>query len=161
MATTKTKGIITFSYEAGTLFNDVGLISAFMAKDLAGDNGSMLDSFAITDDERDVFDLCVKQALPNIFDELLKMSKCTDGYSNESGNISFYVKDNGAYNDNAVKLVDSTIYDCLKYGVLSEFYSICTNPSLFGIVKGKYEEMLRLLNQRLYQLKKRSISSLY
>ena len=158
---TITKGTITFSYEADSLFNDVGLISAFMTKDLVNENGSVMDNFIITEDERDLFDLCVKQIIPNIFDEMLKMSTCVLGYSNENGTISFSVKDNNAYNENVLPLVDSTIYDCLKYGVLSEFYSICTHAQLFGIVKGKYEEMLHLLNQRLYQLKKRSISSLY
>lgn len=160
MATT-TNGTITFSYTTEALFNDVELISAFMTKELADESGSATDKFIITSDEKELVDLCVKQVVPKIFEYMLNISKCATGYSYENGNISFSVKNNNAYNENVLPLVDSTIYDCLKYGVLSEFYSICTQASLYGIVKAKYEEMLHLLDQRLYQLKKRSISSLY
>lgn len=159
--TTKSKGTITFSYTTADLFNDVGLVSAFMTKNLVNENGSVMDEFIITDDERELFDVCVKQTLPNIFDEMLKMTTCVKGYNNDGTTITFSVADNNAYNENALPLVEDTLFDCLKYGVLSEFYSICTNGALHAIVRGKYEEMLRLLNQRLYQLKKRSISSLY
>lgn len=160
MATT-TNGTITFSYTTEALFNDVELISAFMTKELSDESGSATDKFIITADEKELVDLCVKQVVPKIFEYMLNISKCATVYSYENGNISFSVKNNNAYNDNVLPLVDSTIYDCLKYGVLSEFYSICTQASLYGIVKAKYEEMLHLLDQRLYQLKKRSISSLY
>ena len=160
MATT-TNGTITFGYTTEALFNDVEMISAFMTKDIVDDTGSATDKFIITEDEENLLDLCVKQVVPKIFEEMLNISKCATGYSYESGNISFSVKNNNAYNENVLPLVDSTIYDCLKYGVLSEFYSICTHTSIYGIVKAKYEEMLHLLDQRLYQLKKRSISSLY
>lgn len=161
MATTKNKGAIIFSYATADLFNDVCLVSAFMAKNLVNENGSVMDEFIITEDERELFDVCVKQTIPNIFDEMLKMSTCVNGYENDGTNINFSVTDNNAYNENALPLVDATIYDCLKYGVLGEFYSICINTDLHAIVRGKYEELLRLLNQRLYQLKKRGISSLY
>lgn len=160
MATT-TNGTITFSYTTEELFNDVEMISAFMTKDIVDETGSATDKFIITEDEENLLDLCVKQVVPKIFEEMLNISKCATGYSYENGNISFSVKNNNAYNENVLPLVDSTIYDCLKYGVLSEFYSICTQASLYGIVKAKYDEMLHLLDQRLYQLKKRSISSLY
>jgi hypothetical protein len=158
---TKSKGTITFGFETDALFNDVCLISAYMTKDIANENGSVTDEFIITEDERDLFDLCVRQALPRIYDEMLKMSTCVTGYTNENGKITFSVRDNHAYNDNVLPLVEASIFDCLKYGVLSEFYSICLHATLLELTKGKYDEMLRLLNKRLYQLKKRIISSLY
>lgn len=157
----KENGAIKFSYKADDLFNDVGLISAFMAKNLQNEKGSLLDEFAITSDERELFDMCVKQALPNIFDEMLKMSSCVTGIEEKDGNIVLSFMDNNSYNDNALTLVDMTIYDCLKYGVLSEFYSICVHTDLLTLAQGKYAEMLRLLNKRLVPLKMRSISSLY
>lgn len=157
----KENGAIKFSYKADDLFNDVGLISAFMAKNLQNEKGSLLDEFAITSDERELFDMCVKQALPNIFDEMLKMSSCVTGIEAKDGNIILSFMDNNLYNDNALTLVDMTIYDCLKYGVLAEFYSICVHTDLLTLAQGKYAEMLRLLNKRLVPLKMRSISSLY
>lgn len=161
MAATVENGAIKFSYSADTLFNDVGLISAFMTKNLQNEKGSLLDEFAITSDEREVFDVCVKQTLPNIFDEMLKMSANVTGIEEKDGNIILSVRDNNSYNDNALTLVDMTIYDCLKYGVLAEFYSICVHTDLLTLARGKYAEMLRLLNKRIVPLKMRSISSLY
>ena len=157
----KENGAIKFIYKADDLFNDVGLISAFMAKNLQNEKGSLLDEFAITSDERELFDMCVKQALPNIFDEMLKMSSCVTGMEEKDGNIILSFWDNNSYNDNALTIVDMTIYDCLKYGVLAEFYSICVHTDLLTIAQSKYAEMLRLLNKRLVPLKMRSISSLY
>lgn len=161
MAATVENGAIKFSYTADTLFNDVGLISAFMTKNLQNEKGSLLDEFAITSDEREVFDVCVNQTLPNIFDEMLKMSANVTGIENKDGNIILSVRDNNSYNDNALTLVDMTIYDCLKYGVLKEFYSICVHADLLGLAQSKYAEMLHLLNKRIVPLKMRSISSLY
>lgn len=158
---TKENGAIKFSYKADDLFNDVGLISAFMAKNLQNEKGSLLDEFAITSDERELFDMCVKQALPNIFDEMLKMSSCVTGIEEKDGNIILSFRDNNSYNDNALTLVDMTIYDCLKFGVLKEYYSICLHTDLLALAQGKYAEMLQLLNKRLVPLKMRSISSLY
>lgn len=158
---TKENGAITFSYKADDLFNDVGLISAYMTKELKNENGSILDEFAITDDERELFDVCVKQATPNIFDAMLKMSTCTNGYEEKEGFIKFSVRDNNAYNENVLPLVEATIYDCLKFGILTEFYSMNIHPDLRRVANDKYSEALLLLNQRLFQLKRRSISSLY
>lgn len=158
---TKENGAITFSYKADDLFNDVGLISAYMTKDLKDENGSLLDEFAITDDEKELFSVCVKQAAPNIFDAMLKMSACTNGYEEKDGYVKFSVRDNNSYNENALPLVESTIYDCLKFGVITEFYSMNVHPDLRRIANDKYSDSLLLLNQRLFQLKRRSISSLY
>lgn len=154
-------GVITFSYSADDLFNDVGLISAYMTKDIKNEQGSVIDEFAITDDERELFDVCVKQAVPNIFDAMLKMSTCTEGYNIDGGYIEFSVRDNQSYNKNSLPLVESTIYDCLKFGVLTEFYSMCIHPDLKRISNEKYSEEILLLNNRLFQLKRRKVSSLY
>lgn len=161
MAATKSKGTITFSFETDKLFNDVCLISSFMTKNLVIDNGSALDEFAITDDEKELFDVCVQQTIPNIYESILKMTTCINGYESSNGNIKFSVIDNNAYNDNVLPLVESTLYDCLKFGVLTEFYSMCVNPSLQGIANKKYSESLLLLNNRLFQIKKKGVSSLY
>jgi hypothetical protein len=158
---TKEKGAIAFSYNNDDIFNDVGLISAYMTKNLANEGGSLMDEFIITDDERELFDVCVKQAVPNIFDEMLKMSTCTKGFENKDGKIKILVADNKAYNENVLPMVDATIYDCLKFGIIAEFYSICVNATLQSIARNKFAETMMLLNKRLFQLKKRGISSLY
>ena len=60
-------GEIAFYYGSEELFNEVSLLSAFIVKNIVSESGSMLDQFGITGDERDAYDVCVKQAMPNIY----------------------------------------------------------------------------------------------
>jgi hypothetical protein len=171
----KSKGTITFYYNSDELFNDVSLLSAFMTKNIVVESGSSLDEFAITDDEKEVFEVCVKQALPAIYETMIKITSGIDsafnnaakvqkkeeeGLLREEGTyIEFTIKDNGAYNKNILNLVDATLLECLKYGVLAEFYSICVNGGLLKLSQEKFVANMLQLKQRLFQLKKRTTST--
>lgn len=171
MVGNKSEGIITFYYNSDDLFNDVGILSAYMAKNLS----SSIDDFAITDDERDIYDVCLSQALPNIYESMLKVTTGVSDAFKESADVKAqeesglkrkvgkYVElnilDNNAYNKNVLSLVDSTIRDCIKYGVLSEYYAIGINMDLQRIVQSKFAANMLQLNQRLFQLKKRVVYS--
>lgn len=151
-------GKITFSYNSDELFNDVGILSAYMTKNIITDKGDALDEFAISDDEREVFEVCVKQTLPNIYETLMKMCHgIEDAFKYENRVIEFNILDNNEYNINVLKLVESTLLECLKYGVLSEFYSINMNAALQQAAQSKFASNLLLLNQRLFQLKRKSL----
>lgn len=153
-------GVIKFSIGSDELFNDVSLLSSYMTKNVVMDGGSAMDEFIISEDEKDVFDVCVEQTMPYIYEAMLKITNGVDNAFNKTvGEISFSVVDNSEYNDNVLTLVDATIRDCMKYGVLAEFYSINTNVDLYTLAKNKHAENMRLLQQRLFQLKKKSISS--
>jgi hypothetical protein len=154
-------GKIAFSYNSDELFNDVSLVSAYMTKNIITDSGTALDEFAISEDERDVFDVCVKQTLPNIYETLMKMSSgIEDAFKYENGVIEFNIVDNSAYNRNVLKLVESTLLECMKYGALTEFYSMNMNATLQQASQRKFADNLLLLNQRLFQLKKKTVSSI-
>lgn len=165
---TNTTGTITFSYDKDDLFNDVSLLSSYMVKNMAIQNGSALDEYAITSDEKDVCGVCLKQALPNIYEAFLKISSgVTDAFDDNASSITkakttTYVKininDNGAYNTNVLSLVDSTLRDCINYGTLVEFYSININDGLLNLARSKYAECMFQLNKRLFQLKRRKVS---
>ena len=168
----KGNGTITFYYDDNKLFNDVSMLSSFMAKSLSTAESSVIDELSITSDEREVYMTCVKQALPNIYETMVKIASGiddavndsekvdateTEGLMREAGTyIALTIMDNGCSNKSAIKLVDDTIETCLKYGVLSEFYSICLHPDLKGIANNKYAASLMQLQQRLFQLKKKS-----
>lgn len=165
-------GIITFRYDYDEVFNDVGLLSAYMIKNVADENGTLLDDYAITEDEKDVFAICLKQALPNIWERLMKISSGVDNAfgivtveateETEAGKfVEFNIKDNGAYNKNVLALVESTLNECIKYGVLTEFYSVNVNAELLRLSKSKFVENLNLLTNRLFQLKQKATSSLF
>lgn len=170
---TKKVGNITFSYKTSELFDDAALLSAHMAKNTVIPEGSALDEFVLTNDEKDVFEVCVKQVMPDIYENLMKMSSgiedafCVetianiekDGLQRTSGvYISFNINDNNAYNENVLALVDATLLSCLKYGALAEFYSVNLNGDLGRIARDKYTASIMQLNQRLFQLKRKSIS---
>lgn len=157
---TRESGEIKFYIKSNDMFNDVSHLSSYMAKNVVTKDGSALDEFIVSEDERDVFDVCVEQTIPHIYEAMLKITNGVDNAFNKTvGEISFLVVDNSAYNDNVLALVDATIRDCMKYGVLAEFYSINTNVDLYTLAKKKHAENMRLLQQRLFQLKKKAISS--
>lgn len=168
-------GNITFYYDKDKLFNDVNLMSAYMTKNLSSEKGSLMDEFSISDDERDVFDVCVRQTLPNIYETMMKITsgvsnaftdceivtvKEVSGLGRDAGvYIEFTMQNNESYNTNVLNLVDATILNCLKHGVLAEFYSICINTELFRLSQDKFTASLFQLKQRLFQLKKKLVSS--
>ena len=171
----KISGIITFYYNKDSIFNDVSLLSAYMTKNLATEASSAMDEFVITEDEREIFNECVKQSVPSIYETIVKLTSGIDdafndnaviegddesGLEREEGKyVEFKVLDNDAYNANILRLVDDTLRDCLKYGILSEFYSICVNGSLYRIAQDKFTANLFQLKQRLFQLKKKVVST--
>ena len=166
---------ITFSYSAKGIFNDVCLMSAYMTKNISKDASAVVDELIITDDEKELYDVCLKQALPNIYEVMIKMSfgindafndnvnvpaKESTGLQREKGTyIDISMLNNHAYNENVLSIVDATIADCIKYGVLAEFYSMCINIELQKIAQSKFNNSLSQLKNRLFQLKKKAVSS--
>lgn len=172
----KTNNTIAFSYDSNKLFNDVSILSAYMTKNLGTETGSLLDNFAITEDEKEVYEVCMKQSLPDIYESILKTtSGVTDAFKIEEVTVEetadlkrpvgtyvvIYIQDNNAYNANVLSLVEPTLYDCIKYGTLAEFYSVNINADLLNLARAKFNECLSQLNRRLFQLKKKSVKSLY
>lgn len=171
----KENGNITFYYDSDKLFNDVSLMSAYMTKNIASEKGSLMDEYNISDDEMDVYKVCVRQTLPNIYETMMKITsgvesafeaeaevttKETEGLLREIGTyIEFTIQNNDAYNKNVLNLIDATLLNCIKHGVLAEFYSICMNVDLYRIVQDKFTANLFQLKQRLFQLKKKEVSS--
>ena len=166
----KDAGTITFYYDSDKLFNDVSLMSAYLAKNWA-ESETSVDEYSITEDERELYTICVKQAFPNVYEEMIKLSSGIDNAFNddvvietkeESGlrrdagkYLEINIVNNNAYNSNVLNLVDATILDCLKYCILSEFYTLCLNAGLQKIAYGKFINSLSQLKNRLFQLKKK------
>lgn len=72
-------GRIRFYYKRDVLFNDVSLMSNFMAKNLTTKDGdSLTDDFAISDDEKDMFGVCLQQTLPDIYESMAKITNGID-----------------------------------------------------------------------------------
>ena len=176
MVGNKEIGIITFSYNDEEMFNEVSMLSAYMAKSWAGE-GASIDDYCITSDEKELYDSCLRQALPSIYETMLKMSSGiedafkdsvelksdeTDGLKRKAGKyIEISINGTGEYNSNLLSLVDSTLRDCIKFSTLAEYYSFCMNKDLQAVAGSKYSNSLLLLDQRLFQLKKKATARLY
>ena len=159
--TTTKRGVITFSYDSNGLFNDVCLLSAYMTKNIVMESASALDEFCVTEDEKDVYNECLRQTMSVIKDAVMDMAACCDNAFSDGidgGNVIVSLRNNNAYNPNVLSLVDSTIYDCLKYGILSVFYSTNTHDGLFSMSSAKMGASLSQLRQRLFQLRKKPVT---
>ena len=168
----RTSGEITFHYNKEKLFDDVGLLSAHMAKSVSSD-GAAIDEFSITSDERELFDMCVKQTMPNIYEVLMKLSSGVSDAFNDNVEvkeeelknlerkvgtyIEFTINDNTSYNSNVLNMVDTTIDTCLKYGILMEYYATCINAGLQKAAQDKFVVSLEQLKQRVFQLKRKQV----
>ena len=158
------EGIIAFIYNNEDLFNDAGRESAYMTKNVSAESGVALDEYSLSDDERALYDICLDKTVINIYDVISKIGAGFDTAAAIDGKEGTFVKlsvnDNDAYNENTLSLVDKTIAECLTYGTLAEFYSTNANTVLQKMAQEKYAGTLLSLNQRLFQLKKKNISSL-
>lgn len=71
MYTKSLSGEIIFFYPHASLFDDVKHQSAFMCKNIVSKDGEDLsERFMITDDEQDMFEVCLREALPDVYEVL-------------------------------------------------------------------------------------------
>jgi hypothetical protein len=166
MIDTSTTGKIKFYYKRDVLFNEISLMSNYMAKNLSSKDGnSLTDEYAISDDERDLVDVCIRAALPDIYEAMTKITNAVTNAFDDDAVVSgehcvvFTLQDNDAYNSNVLTLVDASLNNCIKQGTLKEIYSTIVNPDFFKISAERFVAELFKLKQRLFQLKKKSVVS--
>lgn len=148
---------IQFTYTREQLFNNASLRSNYKAKNLMDGAGNYIgDAYALSDDERDAFAVCVDNVVADVYDTVLKMTSGVDNaFEADADNISFKIRDNQAYNENVLKNVDISIVNALVSGILKEWYDLCANVSFQSEYQVKYNVSLNLLRNRLFQLKKK------
>ena len=157
---------IQFYYKRDTIINEVSLMSNYMAKNLATKDGnSLTDEYAISDDERDLVEVCIRAALPDIYEAMTKITNSVSNAFDDDTVVSgdhcvvFTLQDNKAYNNNVLTMVDASIYNCIKHGTLREIYSTITQPEFYNICSTRFIGELYKLKQRLFQLKKKSVET--
>lgn len=79
MYTKSLQGEIIFYYPHADLFDDVKHQSAFMTKNIVSKEGEDLsERFMITDDEEGMFELCLRESLPDIYEQLKPLTHGID-----------------------------------------------------------------------------------
>lgn len=181
MYTKLVPGQIIFYFPFKALFEDVQHQSAFMCKNIVSKEGEDLsERFAITDDEEPMFELCVSESAPDVFDIMKPLTsgiedalydaisgadfiqlntKLVDlqGIENSEKYVVFRINDYGAYNPNTVKLVDSVLRSSIEQGVLAVFYTRVTHPELTKLAATMFTGQLQALSNRILALKKKTV----
>ena len=180
MYTKLVPGQIIFYFPHKLLFENVQHQSAFMCKNIVSKEGEDLsERFAITDDEKPMFELCVDETMPDVFDVMKPLTsgiadawygaitgadfiqlntKLVDltGIENAEKYVVIRINDHEAYNPNTVKLVDSALRSSVEQGVLSTFYTRVTHPDITKLAASMFLGQLQALGQRILPLRKKT-----
>ncbi len=173
---TNITGQIVFYYPHTALFDDVQHQSAFMCKNIVSKEGEDLsERYAITGDEKGMFDICLREAMPDIYDAIKGITYGIENAIDESmtgaalkqiasslsvdDNALFVVicvQDNGAYNPNDPRISDNALQSAIEAGVLSEFYSRVTHPDLTKLSATEFVSSVKNVVDRTMPLRKKS-----
>lgn len=181
MYTKEVPGQIIFYYPHSALFDDVQHQSAFMCKNIVSKEGEDLsERFSITDDEKPMFQLCLRETMPDIYDTMkalthgipdavydtitgadLKMLDYSHLAQLDVDNHADYavvrIQDNEAYNPNTVRVVDAALRSSIEQGVLSTFYTRVTHPEITKMAATMFVGQMQALASRIIPLRKKTV----
>ena len=165
---------IVFLFEKAGIFDDVRHLSAFMAKNAANKEGQpLLEQYAISEDEEPMFNLCLRDCLPDVWEIMVKLTHGVDDpYGEETFDsttygdltvktgvpyVKFAIVDNGAYNPNLLKIVDASIQSTMEQGVLEKWYTRIAQADLLKMASHGFASESSALARRLMQLLRKSV----
>lgn len=154
---------IEFSYSIDGIFESASRVSAYNSKNIKDKDGnSMLAEYAVSDDEKDVFLQGLQSVLPEIYEKILKITDNadSDSFGMTSTEVAFKIKDNGAYNNNVLALVDASFLECIIEGALKSWYKNCAQADLLGLYTRSFADNLEKLFNRMFQLKIKKTTSM-
>lgn len=157
---------LLFFYNKKNLFKDCQALTAFMSRNIATEQ-SVIDDYLLTDDEETLFAECLTRSLAALTDIILDLTAgicCAvngdaDSTANDLGReegkyIDIYLRNNGAYNANALAGVDTALHDYLAAGAVAEFYLTSVNKDLLAIATARRDGAAAALDRRLMLLRK-------
>lgn len=157
---------IVFSYPVNGVFEMASRASAYNSKNIRDNQGNtLLADYAISEDDRDMFEQGLHSILPEIYEKILKITDRSenafgikDMKVKESDNeavpcIYFEIKDNAAYNNNVLSLVDGSFLECIIEGSLKAWYKNCAQADLLALYNKSFADNLEKLFNRMFQLK--------
>lgn len=156
---------IVFSYTIDSIFDKASRTSAYNCKNISDKQGNnMMSEFVLTVDDKDMFMQGLDSVLTDIYEKILKLTDRESGnalHIEENGEITLTIKDNAAYNENVLAMVDGTLQDCIVNGSLWQWYKSCAHAELADLYAKTFVADLEKLFGRMFQLKiKRTTSML-
>lgn len=173
-------GQIIFYYPYSELFDEIQHQSAFMCKNVVSKEGEDLsERFAITDDEAGMFQICLFETMPDVYDTMKTLTHGISGavfdgitgadlklldyehlapldVENKAKYAVIRIVDHAAYNPNTVTLVDSTLRSTIEMGVLASFYMRVTHPDITKMAASMFTGQNQALANRIVPLKKKT-----
>lgn len=160
---------ISFYYTVDSLFNDASMRSMYQARNMKDQVGAtMVDDFAITEDERNIHLSLVEDA---VFDVFLNFLKYTKGITNAiQHNVNYtpsagveaktsYVQivDTEAYNENYIKAIDVNLLKAVRFYTLRDWFESQGKSEEAKKFDALYILALRNVKNYAFQLKKASV----
>lgn len=159
---------ISFYYPVEDIFDDSSLRSMYQSRNYKDNSGgSMVDDFAITEDERDIHLGLMEDAVYDVFLNFLKYTKAiensiahNESYTNTAvtpvtANCSWVmIVDRTGFNENYLKAVDANILKAVRFYILRDWFSTQGKDTDAAKFDGLYLLALRNMKNYAFQLKK-------
>lgn len=157
MSVTATGGLITFTHASSDLFTSVKMKSSYRSNTIKTEKGEpLVDDFAMTDDELDLFNTFLNNNVGKVLELFLKLTYgITDAITVDvSGNVVLKINDKENYNTNLLSYTDKTIKDILVYKLLSEWYKSCGLEPEYKKIDLDYQTTRKELVRRIFEFRK-------
>lgn len=148
--------VLIFAYESKKIFNVARLITSYRMRDLADKEGNLTgEPLAMTRDERDIFDVVVKNAAMIVVDELSKLAQMeTEMFFIDKNRLIFNVTNYKKHNINTLNSIDIAIFNVLYNSCIAQFYDIVNQKEQAEIYRVKLAEAQSALHDRCFELRK-------
>jgi len=115
---------VVMRFSLADIFEKVKMRTAKAGKVAKGPKGeSLFDVFAVTNDDKDWFDMVIKDAATNVYPAISHLAKATAGYIlNDGPQITPYTDGDGYTTEGEYYLSEGKIYLCIKSGIDSSVY---------------------------------------
>jgi hypothetical protein len=148
--------ILTFAYETDTVFNITRLLTAYRMRDLADKDGNLTgDPMMLTEDERDLFNLIIRNAAMFVCEELKKLSHgVRNMFIIDEDRLLFNIVNHKKYNVNALQSIDVGIFNVLYNSCIYQFYEAINQDKQAELFKVKFIEGQNILHDRCHEIRK-------
>ena len=151
---------LTLTYEISKLFDICKLKTLYGASSQTNEAGATQEqNFAITDNERDVFDIILKDAASKVYDALSQDTKIVENafQYDVDGKIVYKMMVHGDWDKKQSFSVHTAAENSICDYVMKEWYKLRQNVSLFQSTEVNYNthiaEVKNLLNRRIIPAK--------
>jgi hypothetical protein len=159
---------IEFYFTTEGLFSEVSLRTHYRAKTIKDQQGkSQVNDYAISEAERDAFNVFLDYAVKNVFFEMIKLTKGVTSSLfvnvDQGGSVleasGFSIVDNGSFNDNVLDLVDTKCRESIMLYIMKEWYKMIGLAEEYAKMTADYYQAIVELCNILFELRKKLIGT--